>query len=177
VDGQMIVDPGYGDAMLFPAPCPGLPSVRYLCPVQGHWHRISLISTSGEPEQCLSLQALFRRRDDNYQKIEDGPIVRVCVSGSVIQWPAHLVKEEASCLRHLWDVLKRYAEVAHVNPGDPVQFLSAFPASELRRLEASAQALEQIDEKEQPALSQALRESVVGTLRSRIPNAPRAQAQ
>jgi hypothetical protein len=177
VNGQMIVDPGYGDVMMFPEPCPGLPSIRYRCPVEGHWHRISFISTSGEPEQCLSVQALFRRKDDNYQQIEDGPTVKVCVSGSVIQWPAHLIKEEASCLRHMWDVLKRYAEVAHVKPGDPVQFLAAFPPAELRRLEASAQALERIDAQEQPALAQALRESVLGTLRSRIPDAPTAQAE
>ena len=115
----------------------------------------------------------FPTQGNGWQQLEDGPSIRVCVSGSVIQWPAHLIKEEASCLRHVWDVLKRYAEIAHVNPGDPVQFLGAFPVAELRRLEASAQTLERIDTQEQPALAQALRESIVGTLRSRIPDTPR----
>ena len=73
-------------------------------------------------------------------------------------------------------VLKRYAEVAHVNPGDPVQFLAAFPVAELRRLEASAQTLQKIDEQGQPELAQALRESIVGTLRSRIPDTPTSHA-
>ena len=177
VNGQTIFDPGHGTAVIFPGePCPGQPSVRYVCPVEGHWHRISFLSTPGEPEHCLSVQALFRRRDTGWQQLEDGPFIQVCVSGSVIQWPAHLIKEEAACLRHVWDVLKRYAEVAHVNPGDPVQFLAAFPVAELRRLEASAQTLERLDEKEQPALAQALRESIVGTLRSRIPDTPTSHA-
>lgn len=176
VNGQQVVDPGYGGNTPYPEPCPGLPSVRYLCPVQGHWHRISFISSSGEPERCLSLQVLFRRREDNYQNVEDGPTVKVCVSGSLIEWPAHLIKDEASCLRHVWDVLQRYAEVAKVNPGDPVQFLAGFPASELRQLAASAQALDRIDDREQPALAETLREHVVGALRSRIPEASRSQA-
>jgi hypothetical protein len=177
VNGQTIFDPGHGSAVIFPGePCPGQPSVRYVCPVEGHWHRISFLSTPGEPERCLSVQALFRRKDTGWQQLEDGPFIQVCVSGSVIQWPAHLVKEEAACLRHVWDVVKRYAEIAHVNPGDPVQFLTAFPVAELRQLEASAQTLERLDEKEQPALAQALRESIVGTLRSRIPDTPTSHA-
>ena len=158
VNGQTIFDPGHGSAVTLPGePCPGQPSVRYVCPVEGHWHRISFRSTPGEPEHCLSVQALFRRRDTGWQQLEDGPFIQVCVSGSVIQWPAHLMKEESSCLRHVWDVLKRYA-------------------GELRRLEASAQTLQKIDEQGQPALAQALRESIVGTLRSRIPDTPTSHA-
>jgi hypothetical protein len=176
VNGQVVVDPGYTGTMLLPEPVPGLPTIVYQCPVQGHWHRITFICSSGQPEQCFSLQALFRRRADNYQTVEDGPTVKVCVSGSMIEWPAHLIKEEATCLRHVWDVLKRYAEVAKVNPGDPEQFLTAFPPSELRRMEASAQALDQIDEREHPELAKTLHENIVGTLRSRIVDAPTALA-
>jgi hypothetical protein len=56
VNGQMIVDPGYGDVMMFPEPCPGLPSIRYRCPVEGHW-----LTTQAPSCVCEAMVASTKR--------------------------------------------------------------------------------------------------------------------
>jgi hypothetical protein len=172
VNGVTVIDPGYGPIVNFPGnPCPGLPSVSYICPVGGLFHQISFTSTSGDPYECLWAQVLYRGNSEKYVPAHLGPSMEVCLAGSDIEWPAYLIQEEEACLARLWDLLKRYVEIAHVNPGDPVEFLGGLPIEELIQLQAAVQTLENINAQEQPALASGLQESIVGILRSRMPGA------
>lgn len=172
VNGTMLVDPGYGSATQPPgSPVPGVPGALYECPVGGLWHRISFAAASGIPEVCFSVQVLYREHGEPGNPIHDGPSTRLCVSGSVIEWPAFLIADERACLKRWWDLLLRYVEVAEVGPLDPIAFLRTLPVRDLKVLQAAAQTLERVSAEDQPVLAEALQHSVLGILRSRIPDA------
>jgi len=177
VNGVTVVDPGYGPFTQPPgSPCPGVPSVLYSCPVGGLFHQISFTSLSGTARQCFWVQVLYREHGEQNLPPHDGPGTTLCVSGSDIEWPAFLIAQERACLRRWRDILRRYVEVADVGPLDPVEFLTRLPAEDQTMLQSAAEALENINPDEQPALSNALRDTVIGILRSRMPGgAPRSQ--
>ena len=170
INGIRVIDPGYGPFTQLPGdPCPGAPSVLYSCPVGGLFHQISFTSVAGAPQACFSVQAIYREHGQQYSPPRDGPTTSLCLSGSDIEWPAFLILQEQACLRRWKDILRRYVEVADVGPLDPVALLSSLPDEERTILQAAAEALEEIKPDQQPKLSNALRDTVVGILRSRMP--------
>lgn len=173
VDGQMLVDPGGGSVTQPPGdPLPGIQGVVYSCPLGGYWHRISFTSTSAVPQTCFQVQVLFREHGEHGHPLHDGPAMRLCLAGSDVEWPAFQLLEERACLRRWWDVLQRYAEVAEVGPLDPVAFLTALPGRDLAMLQAAARTLDELDADAQPVLADALRDRIVGILRSRPATGP-----
>jgi len=66
--------------------------------------------------------------------------------------------------------------LAHVNPGDPVEFLRGLPREQQVQLQGAAQALPNIDREEQPELANALQDTLVDILRSGIGCALRRSA-
>jgi hypothetical protein len=178
VNGVTVIDPGYGPFTPPPgAPCPGVPSVLYSGPVGGLFHQISFTSSSGAPRACFWVQVIYREHGEQNLPPREGPGMTLCVSGSDIEWPAFLVAEERACLRRWWDILRRYVEVADVGPLDPVEFLTSLPAEELAMMQAAAETLEKINRDEQPTLSNALRDTVIGILRARMPGATTSTAR
>jgi hypothetical protein len=170
INGTTVVDPGYGPVTQPPGdPCPGAPSVLYSCPVGGFFHQISFTSTAGSSKACLSVQAIYREHGEQGLPAHDGPTTTVCLSGANIDWPAYLVLQEQACLRRWHDILRKYVEAADVGPLDPVALIAGLPAEELTLLQSAAEALEEIKPDEQPVLANALREAVIGVLRSRMP--------
>jgi hypothetical protein len=157
------------------APCPGAPSVTYRCPVDGVFHEISLTSSSGDSTECLQIQVLYRGPADQYNPAQFGPSMYVCLSGSKIEWPADKVKAWEDCLAALWGKLRQYAELAHVNPGDPVEFLASLPAALAIRLQAGVETLEHLDASAQPQLAKAIKDEVLGILRARTLGPRRAR--
>jgi len=186
VNGQMVVTPGKGpftdNPLMAPTgdlPCPGLPSVNFTCPVIGPsgeklFHQISFSSTGGiTPYVCFGVQAFFvHHNEDPAAPPHAGPSTSVCLRGFDIEWPAYLILQEQACLKRLSEILRRYVEVAEVGPLDPVAFVANLTEQELMLLHAAAGALEGIDAEDQPALANALQQSVIGILRSRMPRAP-----
>ena len=169
VNGVTVVDPGYSSGTPpWGAPCPGAASVTYRCPVDGLFHRISFTSTSGDPHECLWVQVLYRGPNDAGNPPRYGPAMWVCLAGSEIDWPLWKLLEWEACLASFWERLRRYVEVAHVNPGDPVEWLATLPGEEAVRLHAEVQALEKLDVQAQPELAKALRADAAGMLRARI---------
>ena len=169
VNGVTVIDPGYGPIVQPPGdPCPGAPSVLYTCPVGGLFHQISFTSVSGSPKACLSVQAIYREHGEQGLPFHGGPAMTLCLSGSNIEWPAYLILQEQACLRRWRDILRKYVEVAHVGPLDPIELLASLPAEDVTLLQAAAEALEQVKPDEQPVLANALRETVIGVLRSRM---------
>jgi hypothetical protein len=174
INGVTVVDPGYGPVTPPPGdPCPGAPSVLYVCPVAGHFHQISFTSIAGSPKSCLSVQAIYREHGEQGHPAHDGPATTVCVSGSHIDWPAFQILQEQACLKRWRDILRKYVEVADVGPLDPVELLTGLPADERTLLQAAAEALEEIKPDDQPVLANALRDTVIGVLRSRMPLNPK----
>jgi hypothetical protein len=169
INGVTVIDPGYGPIVQPPGdPCPGAPSVLYTCPVGGLFHQISFTSISGSPKACLSVQAIYREHGEQGLPVHGGPAMTLCLSGSDIDWPAYLILQEQACLRRWRDILRKYVEVAHVGPLDPIELLASLPAEEVTLLQAAAEALEQVKPDEQPVLANALRDTVIGVLRSRM---------
>jgi hypothetical protein len=170
VNGETVMDPG-GDPLVL-EPCPGLASVRYTCPIDDLYHQISFTSTPGHPQVCFWVQALFLRHDESrYDPPHEGPWTSVCLDGFDIEWPSYLILEEQACLKRWGEILRQYVELAEVGPLDPVELLVGLPEQDLILLQAAAQSLERVNADQQPALANALRESVVGILRSRTPGA------
>lgn len=176
INGQTVIRPGKGPWTKPPfwfEPCPGAPSVRYTCPVGNDYTQIRFTGTAGAPEACLWVQALFLHHgEDPDGPPHEGPWTSICLQGFDIEWPAFLIREEQACLKRLWDTLRRYVEAAEVGPLDPVAYLAGMPEHDLTLLHTAAQTLEKIDTEDQPELANALQESVVGILRSRMPVRP-----
>ena len=61
--------------------------------------------------------------------------------------------------------------IAHVQPGDPVEWLGSLPSEESIRLQAEVNTLEQLDVTAQPALAKAIRADLTGMLSARMPGA------
>jgi hypothetical protein len=174
LNGVTVIDPGSGPFPRPPGePCPGQPSVLYFAPVGGLENQIQFTGAPGIPRVCLGVQALYREHG-NLPALVAGPSTTVCLSGADIEWPAFLVKEEIACQKRWWEILRRYVEVADVGPLDPVAFLGELPDQDLKVLHAAAQTLERITGEDQPELANAIRERVVGILRSRMVGAPGA---
>jgi hypothetical protein len=172
INGTTVVDPGFSAGTPpWGAPCPGAPSVTYRCPVDGYFHEISLTSSSGDPSECLLVQVLYRGPADQYKPAHLGPCMYVCLAGSGIEWPADKLKAWEACLAALWGKLTRYLELAHVNPGDPVEFLASLPGEVAIRLQAGVETLEHLDAAAQPQLAKAIKDDVLGILRARMPGA------
>jgi len=122
---------------------------------------------------CFGVQAFFvHHNEDPAAPPHAGPSTSVCLRGFDIEWPAYLILQEQACLKRLSEILRRYVEVAEVGPLDPVAFVANLTEQELMLLHAAAGALEGIDAEDQPALANALQQSVIGILRSRMPRAP-----
>jgi hypothetical protein len=169
INGTTVIDPGFSAGTPpWGAPCPGAPSVTYRCPVDGFFHEISLTSSSGDPTECVQVQVLYRGPADQYKPAHYGPSMYVCLSGSKIEWPADKVKAWESCLAALWAKLRQYVELAHVNPGDPVEFLAGLPPALATRLQAGVETLEHLDGAAQPRLAKAIKDDVLGILRARM---------
>jgi hypothetical protein len=149
-----------------PFPCPGLPSVLVFTPVDGLWHKISFLSSSGDPRERIWVQVLYTDESEPGQPLHQGPSKAVWLSGSYYEWPEPLLEEERRCLSGFWKFLRQYVEIAHVNPGDPVEFLQELPEQVLIELQGAVDMLEKIDAKRQPALADALRRRIVAILRS-----------
>jgi len=184
VNGETVITPGKGpftNPLTTPPggqPCPGLPSVKFWCPVGNNHNQISFTSTSGDPRVCFWVQAFFLHHDEDPNgPPHEGPWTSVCLEGFDIEWPAHLILEEQACLKRLSEILRRYSESAEVDPLDRVEFLAGLPEQDLMLLQAAAQTLEEINAQDQPALADMLRESVVGILRSRMPGGPGLRPQ
>jgi hypothetical protein len=156
-----------------PLPCPGLPSVLVFNPVDGVYHTISFLSSSGDPRERIWVQVLYRNAREPGLPLHQGPSTAVWLSGSDYEWPEPLLEEERKCLSGFWKFLRQYVEIAHVNPGDPVEFLKELPDQVLVELRGAAEMLEKIDAKKQPALADALRGRIVAILRSRVSAAPK----
>ena len=170
INGTTVIDPGYGSpAPPSGAPCPGAPSITYRCPLNGVFDRISLTSASGDPHECVSLQVLYRGPHDQNNPARYGPFARVCLAGSEIEWPAFLLSEWEACLHGFWKVIRSYVQIAHVNPGDPVEFLAGFPVEEALILKGEIEILERLNVESQPALAKAIEADVIGRLRARMP--------
>jgi hypothetical protein len=167
INGTTVVDPGYSPPSA--APSPGAPSVRYQCPVDSFFHEISLTSSSGDPAECLFVQVLFRGPTDQNNPAHYGPSTYVCLAGSRIEWPSEKVAQWEACLAALWAKLRSYVEIAHVNPGDPVEWLASLPGDVAVRLQAGVETLEHLDAAAQPELAKAIKEDVLGILRARMP--------
>jgi hypothetical protein len=160
-----------------PQPCPGAPWVLYNYPVDGLYHRISLASAYGSQPVSIAAQVSWDSWDysGDVTNLEGTtPPFDVSLSGSAFMWPAYLIKEEEACLAALWGLLGKLGLLAHVNPGDPVQFLRGLPQEQQVQLKGAAQALSNIDRGEQPELAKALRASVVGILRQGMGRALRS---
>jgi hypothetical protein len=169
VNGTTIVNPGYSASTPpWGSPVPGFPSVTYKCPVDGFFHRISFISTAGDPVECFTVQVLYRGPNDQFSPPHHGPSMYVCLSGSAIEWPEDKLKAERECLAAFWEKIRHYVQVAHVNPGDPVEWLSRFRGEEVIQLKAQVEVLERLNEKTQPMLAAAIRNNLTGMLRSRM---------
>jgi hypothetical protein len=172
INGTTVIDPGYSSGTPpWGVPCPGVPSVAYCCPVDGFLHNISLTSTSGDPYECLTIQVLYRGPNDANNPAHVGPFMSVCLAGSEIDWPAKKVAESERCMADLWARLGRLIEIAHVQPGDPVEWLGSLPSEESIRLQAEVNTLEQLDVTAQPALAKAIRADLTGMLSARMPGA------
>ncbi len=169
INGTTVVDPGYSSSTPpWGAPCPGAPSVTYRCPVNDFFHEISLTSSSGDPYECLSLQVLYRGPNDANNPARYGPLATVCLAGSEIEWPAKKVAEWEACLAAFWARLRGLVEIAHVNPGDPVEWLATLPGEEAVRLHAGLATLELLDAEAQPALAKGIKSDIIGMLRGRV---------
>lgn len=154
-----------------PQPCPGAPSVLYTYPVGGVYHRISLTSAPGSSQVSIAAQVDWASWDMSGTVTnlngQTGPF-DVSLSGSHIIWPAYLIKEEEACLAALWALLEKLELVAHISPGDPVEFLRGLPPEQQVQLQGAAQALSKIDPEEQSELANGLRDGVVGILRQNM---------
>jgi hypothetical protein len=176
VNGTMVIKPGVGpftNPLTTPPggePCPGLPSVKYICPVGNNHNQIAFTSTAGDPQTCFWVQAFFLHHgEDPNAPPHAGPWTSVCLAGSLIEWPAYLILQEQACLKRWAEIMRRYSEAAEVGPLDLVEILAGLPEQDSMLLQAAAQTLEEINAQDQPALANALQESVVGILRSRMP--------
>jgi hypothetical protein len=93
------------------------------------------------------------------------------LAGSEVDWPADKVAEWEACEAALWSRLRGLVEIAHVNPGDPVEWLATLPGEEAVRLQAGLETLEHLDAAAQPALAKGIKNDIIGILRARMPGA------
>jgi hypothetical protein len=173
INGTTVIDPGYSSGTPpWGYPAPGAPSVTYVTPVDGFFHRLSLTSTSGSGEVCLWVQVLYRGPSEAGAPAHYGPAMGVCLSGAEVIWPAYKLEEEKRCLAAFFDLLRRYVEVAHVNPGDPVEkWLARLRGEEAVRMKAELETLQKIDPKANRELADAIKADLARMLRARIPGA------
>jgi len=164
INGTTVIDPGYSAGTpAWGAPAPGNPSVTYRCPVAGLYHRISLSSTPGDANQYLWVSVLYRHPNEANAPFHVGPSHSVCLSGSEIAWPAAKLAETQACLARLYDILRRYVEVAHVGPGDPVEsWLGELDGDEVARVDALLTTIEQLNRETDRLLFEAIRAELTG---------------
>jgi hypothetical protein len=177
INGTTVVDPGYGSGTPpWGAPAPGDPSITYVTPLDGLFHKISLTSTSGSNQECVQLQVLYRTPAEAVAPFHHGPMTSVCVSGSEIEWPAKLLEEERQCFAHFFDLLRRYVKIAFVKPGDPVeQWISRLRGDDVVRIRAELETLQLLDGHAQQKLADAIKSDLVRVLRTRMPGAGNAR--
>jgi hypothetical protein len=173
INGATVIDPGYSSGTLYPAPAPGEPSVSYQCPVNNLFHRISLASSPGHTEVCLGVQVLYRSPLESAYPAHPGPLMRVCLSGSRIDWPTDKLQEEQNCLKRYRHLLDKYVQVQHVGPGDPVErWLARLRGDEAIRLRAELETLEKLDRKVDRQLSDAIVSDLIRTVQwAKMPGA------
>ena len=117
-----------------PQRCPGAPSVGYTYPVDWLYHRITLTTGPGGGQQWLKVQATWDSWDPSPDVIHKQGISApfyVEVSGSRVTWLEYLWAPYIACLVALWEILRKYAVLAHVKPGHPVEFLRSLPKGQL----------------------------------------------
>jgi hypothetical protein len=167
IDGTTVIDPGYSSGTPpWGSPAPGAPSVVYRCPVNGLFHELSLTSTPAADESCLWVQVLYRYPNEAGAPFHYGPSMSVCVKGWEITWPATKVKETNACLARLYDLLRRYVEIAHVGPGDPVErWLERLEGDEAVRVRAMVETLGDLDPEADRELVDAVKEELTASVR------------
>jgi hypothetical protein len=173
INGTMVSDPGYSPGTPpWGAPAPGSSSVTYATPVGSFFHQLSLTSTAGSGEECLSVQVLFRGPTEAGAPAHYGPATSVCLSGSKVTWPADKLEAEKRCLASLFARLRQYVEIIHVNPGDPpAQWLAQLRGDDAIRILAELDTLEKLDPKVDRELGEAIKADLARMLRGRMPGA------
>jgi hypothetical protein len=171
INGSTVIDPGY--SLGTPPggyPVPGAPLLTYVTPMDGFFHRLSLTSTSDTTEECAWVQVLYRGPTEAGAPAHYGPVMSVCLSGAEVRWPGKKLDEEKHCLRVFFDVLRRYVDVAHVNPGDPVeQWLARIRGDDAVRLRAELDTLQELDPKVDRELAEAIKAELARIVRARMP--------
>jgi hypothetical protein len=167
INGTTVVDPGYGPfPPPFGAPVPGEPSVTYRTPVAGLYHRISFTSTAGHDEECLSVTVLYRTPAEAGAPAHVGPSRSVCLSGGRVDWPAYLLKAEQECLRHWYEILRRYVRVLPPWPPPPPlsRWLERVQPDDLLRFKLELETLEQLDPEADRELAEAIVQDLSNTV-------------
>jgi hypothetical protein len=86
-----------------------------------------------------------------------GPGMYACVEGFRFTWPSEQLTEECACIHGLIQRLRGLAQIAHVNPGDPVErWLQAADPKTVLRLGAIVDALEKLDAQRDEGLKSAI---------------------
>jgi hypothetical protein len=167
INGTTVIDPGYSSGTPpWGSPAPGGSSVTYRCPVNGLFHELSLTSTPANDEVCLWVEVLYRYPNEAGAPFHHGPSMCVCVKGWDITWPAAKLKETNACLAKLYERLRRYVEVAHVGPGDPVErWLERASGDEAVRVSTLLETLETLDPEAEPELAEAVRAELMARVR------------
>jgi hypothetical protein len=171
INGTTVIDPGYSAGTPpWGQPAPGAPSVTYVAPFNGLFHRLSLTSTTGSGDSCLWVQVLYRSPTEAGVPAHQGPGMSVCLAGSSIAWPADKLEEERRCLAVFLDLLRRYVRVAQVHPRDPVeQWLASLDGDMAVRVKAELETLGTIDPRVDRELAEAITADLTGIMTSRIP--------
>jgi len=149
LNGTVVSTPGFPTTIFPPGnPVPGVSDVRYMTPVDGLYHRISLAGTSGMPQRCIHVQVLYMTYQDYVQgrPVTYGPATTLCISGQEIDWPADKLEEWRKCLAKFWQIIHEVVGPVHVNPGDPVEaWLARATPEQALRLQGYREALESLD--------------------------------
>lgn len=162
VNGATIEDPGYDfDTSISGAAVPGIPSLAFVCPVDGEYHNLILRSASGSDKLNLIIRVLYRAgiAEANLPP-HLGPWLSVSLRGYDIEWPAEKLAEERACLSRLaallGEIQERFKPPLFIPPGDPFEWLRGLRGNSAVRIEAAIDALKHLKPETQPALVAAI---------------------
>jgi hypothetical protein len=159
INGTLVVDPGFSAGTPpWGSPAPGVPGVTYTCPFGGEYHQLALTGTAGMDSQCASITVLYRFLNEQFAPFHTGPSLTVCLDGSSIAWPPDKVKAANECLARFRDIIRKYVQIAHVGPGDPVErWLQETVGDDVVKVQALVETLEQLDRQADGPLFEAVR--------------------
>lgn len=167
LNGITVIDPGFSQGNWpYGDPVPGLPSLTYVCPYQGFYHKIAITGSQGMDEVCLWAQVLYRPGDANPANpgpALDGPGMNVCIDGYRVIEPVRLQEEWRACLAEFAERLRRFEEIARINPGDPVErWLEGLDPVEGYKLVGMVETLGQLDPQRDEVLQSAIENELRG---------------